>query len=40
MYLTKLSAPLCVNYCKLINVDGTAFHRMIGAMDPIPLIGH
>lgn len=40
MYLTKLSAPLCFNYCKLINVDGTAFHRMIGAMDPIPIIGH
>lgn len=38
-YLTKLAAPLCVNFLKILHIDGTAFHRMLGAMDPIPLIG-
>eukprot|EP00347_Sterkiella_histriomuscorum_P007168 403349999 len=38
-FLTKLAAPLCVNFLKLLHIEGTAFHRMIGAMDPIPLIG-
>lgn len=39
-FLTKLAAPLCLNFCKLIHVEGTAFHRlMLGGTDPIPLIG-
>jgi LMBR1-like membrane protein len=38
-FLTKLAPPLCFNFLKLINVQGTAFHRMLGGLDPIPLIG-
>ena len=38
-FLTKLAPPLCFNFLKLINVKGTAFHRMLGGLDPIPLIG-
>lgn len=39
-FLTKLAAPLCVNFLKILHIEGTAFHRMLGAMDPIPLIGN
>ena len=40
-YLTKLAAPVCFNFLKIANVQGTAFHRMIGGVsyDQIPLIG-
>ena len=39
-FLTKLAAPLCVNYLKLLHIENTSFHIMLGAMDPIPLIGN
>lgn len=39
-YFTKLSAPLCFNFCNLLDINDTAFHKMIGAIDPIPIIGH
>ena len=38
-FLTYLASPLCLNFCKILNINGTAFHRMVGAMDPIPFIG-
>jgi LMBR1-like membrane protein len=38
-FLTKLAPPLCFNFLKIINVEGTAFHRFLGVQDPIPLIG-
>ena len=38
-FITKLAAPMCVNFLKIMHIEGTAFHRMIGAMDPIPLVG-
>ncbi|CDW77697.1 UNKNOWN [Stylonychia lemnae] len=39
-FLTKLAAPLCVNYLKMLHIENTSFHHMLGAMDPIPLIGN
>ncbi len=38
-YMAYLATPLCMNFCTLMNIDGLAFHEMIGAMDPIPFIG-
>lgn len=44
-FLTKLAAPLCFNFLKIIHLDGTAFHKMIGnttasnSEAAIPLIG-
>jgi hypothetical protein len=40
--LTKLAAPLCFNFLKLIHLEGTAFHAMLGvgsSYHQVPLIG-
>ncbi|CDW74239.1 UNKNOWN [Stylonychia lemnae] len=37
--LTRLASSLCINFLKIIHFEGTIFANVIGAMDPIPLIG-
>eukprot|EP00347_Sterkiella_histriomuscorum_P002939 403366212 len=37
--LTRLATPLCINFLKIIHFEGTIFSNLIGAMDPIPIIG-
>mmetsp|Transcript_14808 Transcript_14808/g.10705 ORF Transcript_14808/g.10705 Transcript_14808/m.10705 type:complete len:143 (+) Transcript_14808:1301-1729(+) len=36
----KLAAPLCFNFCQLIDLkSGTQFNSIMGLMDPMPIIG-
>lgn len=39
LLLTRLAAPMCINFLNIIHLEGTCFGSVIGAMDPIPLIG-
>ena len=38
-FISKLAPPLCLNFSRLFNIDELAFHKMLNAMDPIPILG-
>lgn len=38
-FFSKLAPPLCLNFCELFNIHDLAFHKMLNAMNPIPILG-
>lgn len=37
--LARLAAPLCYHFLLLVQVDGTAFQKMMGQMNVVPVLG-
>lgn len=35
----RVTAPISYNYLKILNVKSSAFEKIIGAMDDVPILG-